>query len=91
MEPITYIISTIPSVVELNNMSWGHATSTDLLHWTRLPVAMLPDEEGTIFSGCGLINEHKGMKFRQLLTATSIEIFPQGCTPVLLYRSRRQP
>ena len=41
-----------PFGVNWNNMSWGHATSTDLLHWTRLPVAMLPDEEGTIFSSC---------------------------------------
>ena len=48
-----------PFGVNWNNMSWGHATSTDLLHWTRLPVAMLPDEEGTIFSGCGLTNEHR--------------------------------
>ncbi|MBT2534038.1 glycoside hydrolase family 32 protein [Arthrobacter sp. ISL-48] len=33
------------------NMSWGHATSTDLLHWTELPVAIPCDEVEDIFSG----------------------------------------
>jgi levanase/levanbiose-producing levanase len=33
------------------NMSWGHATSTDLLHWTEQPVAIACDEEEDVFSG----------------------------------------
>jgi levanase/levanbiose-producing levanase len=33
------------------NMSWGHATSTDLLHWTEQPVAIACDEEENVFSG----------------------------------------
>ncbi len=33
------------------NMSWGHAVSTDLVHWTHRPVA-LPGEDGVMcFSG----------------------------------------
>jgi levanase/levanbiose-producing levanase len=32
-------------------MSWGHATSTDLLHWTEHPVAIACDEEEDVFSG----------------------------------------
>ena len=39
------------------NMCWGHAVSSDLLHWEQLDTALFPDEEGTIFSGGGLINE----------------------------------
>ena len=39
-----------------NNMSWGHAVSRDLLHWEQLETAMLPTEEGTVYSGCGLLN-----------------------------------
>ncbi|MGW7291780.1 GH32 C-terminal domain-containing protein [Streptomyces xiamenensis] len=33
------------------NMSWGHATSPDLVHWTEHEVAILHDESGAIFSG----------------------------------------
>ena len=33
------------------NMSWGHATSTDLLSWTEHPVAITFDEHEDIFSG----------------------------------------
>ncbi len=33
------------------NMSWGHATSPDLLHWAEHPVAIAGDEVEDIFSG----------------------------------------
>ena len=45
------------------HMSWGHATSTDLIHWTHLPVA-IPEENGTmIFSGAAVIDEHNTSGF----------------------------
>ncbi|MDQ0632467.1 fructan beta-fructosidase [Arthrobacter pascens] len=33
------------------NMSWGHATSTDLLSWEEQPVAIACDDQEAIFSG----------------------------------------
>ena len=42
--------------VEWDNMSWGHAVSKDLLHWTQLNEALLPDGEGTMYSGSAIIN-----------------------------------
>ena len=40
-----------PSGDQWGHMSWGHAVSSDLIHWKQLPVA-LPEENGVmIFSG----------------------------------------
>jgi len=44
------------------NMSWGHAVSRDMLHWVQLDTVMLPDEDGTMYSGCGLINDRELLK-----------------------------
>ncbi len=38
------------------HMSWGHATSPDLLHWTELPLAIPEDERASIFSGSIVID-----------------------------------
>ncbi|MEV7572272.1 glycoside hydrolase family 32 protein [Pseudarthrobacter sp. NPDC089323] len=38
------------------NMSWGHATSRDLLHWTEHPVAIACDETEDIYSGSVVVD-----------------------------------
>lgn len=39
------------------NMSWGHATSEDLLHWTEHPVAISCDEQEDVFSGSIVVDD----------------------------------
>jgi fructan beta-fructosidase len=37
-------------------MHWGHAISTDLIYWEHMPIALYPDEHGTIFSGSVVVD-----------------------------------
>ncbi|MBD5358665.1 MAG: glycoside hydrolase family 32 protein [Bacteroides sp.] len=46
-----------PSGNDWGNMSWGHATSSDMIHWEEQPVALKRDELGDIFSGCAVIDK----------------------------------
>ena len=46
-----------PQGNDWGNMSWGHATSTDLIHWTEQAVALTRDELGDIFSGSAVIDK----------------------------------
>ncbi len=38
------------------HMSWGHAVSSDLVHWKQLPVAIQEDEKAAIFTGSSIFD-----------------------------------
>ena len=45
------------------NMSWGHSTSTDLVHWDSEPLALYGDGLGSIFSGSCVIDKNNTAGF----------------------------
>ncbi len=40
------------------HMSWGHAVSSDLVHWNQLPVAISEDKNAAIFTGSSVVDTH---------------------------------
>ena len=45
------------------NMTWGHSTSKDLLHWEHQPLALEVDANGAIFSGSCVVDKNNTAGF----------------------------
>ncbi|MDQ0867745.1 fructan beta-fructosidase [Arthrobacter sp. V1I9] len=63
------------------NLSWGHATSTDLLNWTDHPVAIACDENEDIFSGSIVFDRHNTSGFGSGSTAPLVAIYTSAYKP----------
>lgn len=62
-------------------MHWGHAISTDMLNWQHMPIAIYPDENGTIFSGSAVVDINNTSGFGTLENPAMIAIFSYHNAP----------
>jgi fructan beta-fructosidase len=44
-------------------MHWGHAESSDMIHWKEMPIALYPDSLGYIFSGSAVVDSNNTSGF----------------------------
>ena len=45
------------------NMTWGYATSTDLVNWTHMPAVLEGDALGAVFSGSSVVDKNNTAGF----------------------------
>ena len=64
-----------PEGDEWGNMSWGHATSTDLIHWQELPVAIPYSATHGIFSGSAVVDYFNTSGFGSLDNPAMVAIY----------------
>jgi sucrose-6-phosphate hydrolase SacC (GH32 family) len=64
-----------PEGNQWGNMSWGHATSTDLVHWQELPVAISYTPTHAIFSGSAVVDYFNTTGFGSLENPAMVAIF----------------
>ncbi|CAI3792032.1 glycoside hydrolase family 32 protein [Pseudarthrobacter sp. MM222] len=57
------------------NMSWGHATSVDLISWDEQPVAILCDAEEDIYSGSIVVDQYNTSGLGNGLNAPLVAIY----------------
>lgn len=66
-----------PEGVVHGPMHWGHARSKQLIDWEELPIALYPDEKGTIFSGC-IVYDQENTSGLGKETAPLVAVFTQN-------------
>lgn len=52
-----------PYGLNIANQVWGHAVSTDLMHWKELDIAIPQDSFGAVFSGSAVVDENNTSGF----------------------------
>ena len=77
------------------NMTWGHAVSTDMMHWRQLDHALLPYQVdgrvGTIFSGTAVVDHNNSLGV-QVVAELAQAAVSHGCdaSEDRVCRKRRQ-
>lgn len=74
-----------PAAPVWGNMTWGHATSPDMIHWTQQPHALLPyrvdGRTGTIFSGTAVIDHNNSLGVQKGSQKTLCAFFTFAAEP----------
>ncbi len=65
------------------HMSWGHATSKDLVHWKELPVAIAEEKGTMIFSGSAVLDKNNTAGFANSKTDQTLVAIYTGHTDTL--------
>lgn len=64
-----------PQDIVWGPMHWGHAISTDMVHWQHKPIALFPDKNGYIFSGSAVVDTQNTSGLGSLENPAMIAIF----------------
>ncbi len=67
------------------NMTWGHAISTDMIHWTQLDHALMPYQvdgrNGTIYSGTVVVDHNNSLGVQKSSRKTLVAFFTYAAEP----------
>jgi beta-fructofuranosidase len=90
---IFYQYSFLPDSPYGGPHSWGHAVSSDLIHWRHMPVAISPKDHGIapdrhIWSGCVVDNNGRGAA---IYTIENIDVWSAASADADLAVFRRGP
>lgn len=72
-----------PTGIDWGNMHWGHATSTDLVHWVEHEIAIFPDKHGPVFSGSAIVDWNNDAGLQEGTEKTLLAFYTGATEPAV--------